>query len=52
MIDSALTPELILEAAEDVLRRFGPEKATVVDTAFEGVWSLTLTGLGAHKDSG
>jgi AcrR family transcriptional regulator len=29
----ALTPERILAAAEDVLRRFGPEKATVVDVA-------------------
>lgn len=33
MTDSALTPEQILEAAEDVLRRFGPTKATVVDVA-------------------
>ncbi|MGW4891849.1 TetR family transcriptional regulator [Kitasatospora sp. NPDC004240] len=31
--DSALTPEQILSAAEDVLRRFGPTKATVVDIA-------------------
>ena len=29
----ALTPDKILEAAEDVLRRFGPSKATVVDVA-------------------
>jgi AcrR family transcriptional regulator len=29
----ALTPERILEAAEDVLGRFGPSKATVVDVA-------------------
>jgi AcrR family transcriptional regulator len=29
----ALTPERILAAAEDVLRRFGPGKATVVDVA-------------------
>lgn len=29
----ALTRERILEAAEDVLRRFGPSKATVVDVA-------------------
>ncbi|HEX6119392.1 MAG TPA: TetR family transcriptional regulator [Dongiaceae bacterium] len=28
-----LTPEQILEAAEDVLSRFGPSKATVVDVA-------------------
>ncbi|MBH1933315.1 TetR family transcriptional regulator [Streptomyces sp. AV19] len=28
-----LTPERILEATEDVLRRFGPAKATVVDVA-------------------
>ncbi len=33
MNDSALTPEKILDAAEEVLRRFGPAKATVVDVA-------------------
>jgi AcrR family transcriptional regulator len=33
MNDSALTPDRILDAAEDVLRRFGPAKATVVDVA-------------------
>lgn len=33
MGEPALTPERILEAAEDVLRRYGPEKATVVDVA-------------------
>jgi len=31
--DAALTRERILDAAEDVLRRFGPAKATVVDVA-------------------
>jgi AcrR family transcriptional regulator len=31
--DSALTPERILEVAEEVLRRYGPSKATVVDVA-------------------
>jgi len=31
--DSTLTREQILTAAEDVLRRFGPSKATVVDIA-------------------
>ncbi|MDH6118270.1 TetR family transcriptional regulator [Kitasatospora sp. GAS204B] len=31
--DTTLTPEQILSAAEDVLRRFGPAKATVVDIA-------------------
>jgi AcrR family transcriptional regulator len=31
--EAVLTAERILEAAEDVLRRFGPEKATVVDVA-------------------
>ncbi|WP_327682645.1 TetR family transcriptional regulator [Kitasatospora sp. NBC_00458] len=31
--DSALTTEQILGATEDVLRRFGPAKATVVDVA-------------------
>jgi AcrR family transcriptional regulator len=30
---TALTPEAILDAAEEVLRRFGPGKATVVDVA-------------------
>lgn len=30
---TALTPERVLEAAEDVLRRYGPAKATVVDVA-------------------
>ena len=33
MTDAALTPERILEAAEEALRRFGPAKATVVDVA-------------------
>lgn len=33
MSDSVLTPERILDAAEDVLRRYGPAKATVVDVA-------------------
>lgn len=33
MNDAVLTREKILEAAEDVLRRFGPTKATVVDVA-------------------
>ena len=33
MNDSALTPDRILNAAEDVLRRYGPAKATVVDVA-------------------
>jgi AcrR family transcriptional regulator len=33
MAETALTPESILAAAEDVLRRFGPAKATVVDVA-------------------
>ncbi|GIG91265.1 TetR family transcriptional regulator [Plantactinospora endophytica] len=33
MADTTLTPERILEAAEEVLRRFGPGKATVVDVA-------------------
>jgi AcrR family transcriptional regulator len=33
MSETALTPESILAAAEDVLRRFGPAKATVVDVA-------------------
>jgi AcrR family transcriptional regulator len=31
--EAALTPERILKAAEGVLRRFGPDKATVVDVA-------------------
>ena len=33
MSETTLTPERILEAAEDVLRRYGPAKATVVDVA-------------------
>lgn len=33
MSDQALTPEQILDAAEDALRRFGPAKANVVDVA-------------------
>lgn len=33
MTETALTPDQILEAAEEVLRRFGPAKATVVDVA-------------------
>lgn len=33
MRDVPLTPEHILAAAEDVLRRYGPGKATVVDVA-------------------
>jgi AcrR family transcriptional regulator len=33
MNEAALTPERILDAAEDVLRRFGPAKANVVDVA-------------------
>jgi AcrR family transcriptional regulator len=33
MTEGALTSERILEAAEDVLRRYGPAKATVVDVA-------------------
>ena len=33
--DGPLTPERILEASEDVLRRYGPAKATVVDVARE-----------------
>lgn len=33
MLNQALTPEKILEAAEAVLKRFGPSKTTVVDVA-------------------
>jgi AcrR family transcriptional regulator len=33
MAEAALTREHILDTAEDVLRRFGPAKATVVDVA-------------------
>ena len=33
MIETVLTSERILETAEDVLRRFGPAKTTVVDVA-------------------
>ncbi len=33
MNDEVLTPERILDVAEDVLRRYGPTKATVIDVA-------------------
>src|SRR4051794_6871056 len=33
MSETALTPERILDAAEEVLTRFGPQKAAVVDVA-------------------
>src|SRR5204863_2773936 len=33
MAEPALTSDQIVDAAEDVLRRFGPAKATVVDVA-------------------
>src|SRR5258708_23338650 len=33
MTDDVLTRERILETAEEVLRRFGPTKATVIDVA-------------------
>lgn len=33
MPEAVLTPDRILEAAEDVLRRYGPAKANVVDVA-------------------
>jgi len=33
MTDEVLTPERILDAAEDLRRRYGPAKATVVDVA-------------------
>ena len=33
MATATLTAERILDAAEDVLRRYGPAKATVVDVA-------------------
>ena len=33
MTEETLTPERILDVAEDVLRRFGPAKATVIDVA-------------------
>lgn len=33
MTDQSLTPARILDTAEDVLRRFGPAKTTVVDVA-------------------
>src|SRR5262245_42573012 len=33
MTETTLTPDRILETAEDILRRFGPTKATVVDVA-------------------
>lgn len=33
MVSEALTSERVLEATEEVLRRYGPDKATVVDVA-------------------
>src|SRR4051794_20163684 len=33
MSEAALTPDRILDAAEEVLKRFGPQKAAVVDVA-------------------
>src|SRR3954465_2479372 len=33
LADAPLTRDRIVSAAEDVLRRFGPDKATVVDVA-------------------
>ncbi len=33
MNEAALTPDRILDAAEEVLRRYGPQKTTVVDVA-------------------
>ena len=33
MNDAALTPDRILDAAEEVLRRYRPQKTTVVDVA-------------------
>jgi AcrR family transcriptional regulator len=33
MPEALLTPDRILEAAEDILRRYGPAKATVIDVA-------------------
>lgn len=33
MIETALTPDRVLDAAEEVLTRYGPAKATVVDVA-------------------
>ena len=33
MTDGALTPDRILDAAEEVLTRYGPQKTTVVDVA-------------------
>ena len=35
MTEAPLTPERVLETAQDVLRRYGPAKATVVDVARE-----------------
>jgi AcrR family transcriptional regulator len=35
LVEAALTAEQVLVAAEDVLRRYGPAKATVVDVARE-----------------
>ncbi len=46
--DAPLTLEQILAAAEEVIRRFGPEKATVVDVAR----SLGVSHTAVHKHVG
>jgi len=43
--DAPLTRDRILTAAEDVIRRFGPSKATVVDVA----WSLGVSHTAVYK---
>ena len=46
--DAPLTLDRILSAAEDVIRRFGPSKATVVDVAR----SLGVSHTAVHKHVG
>jgi hypothetical protein len=44
MATETLAPERILEAAEEVLRRYGPAKANVVDPAHDGKGYLGARG--------
>jgi len=49
MTDEVLTPERILDVAQDLLRRYGPAKATVVDVA--RVFGVSLGSVYRHFPS-